>query len=97
MEWVIAALGVGCVFFAAQVILDFVKYKRAIEPKLGRLEETKAGLKDRIEQTEVELRAAREGLEPLQAEVEVLERERDEVARQVDEEEERQRRSDGSS
>ena len=40
MEWVIAALGVGCVFFAAQVILDFVKYKRAIEPKLGRLEET---------------------------------------------------------
>lgn len=34
MEWVIAVLGVGCVFFAAQVVVDFITHKRAIEPRL---------------------------------------------------------------
>ena len=92
MEWVIALLGVGCVFFAAQVVVDFIKYKRAIEPKLERLEETKAELRSKIEATEAELRQTRDGLEPSRTDVERLEREHEDVVRQVDEEEEKQRR-----
>ena len=36
MEWVIALLAIGCIFFAIQVVVDFVKYKREIEPKIMR-------------------------------------------------------------
>ena len=92
MEWVIAVLGVGCVFFAAQVVVDFIKYKRAIEPRLERLEETKAELRSKIEATETELRTTRSGIEPSRMEVERLEKEHEDVVRQVDEEEDKQRR-----
>jgi hypothetical protein len=74
MEWVIAVLGVGCVFFAAQVVVDFIKYKRAIEPRLERLEQTKAELRSRIEATETELRTTRSGIGPSKLEVERLEK-----------------------
>jgi len=66
--------------------------KRAIEPRLERLEQTKAELRSRIEATETELRTTRSGIDPSRLEVERLEKEHEEVASQVDEEEENQRR-----
>ena len=52
MEWVIALLAVGCVFFAAQVVIDYVRYRRAIEPRLDRADEAKQDLRQRIEVAE---------------------------------------------
>ena len=51
MEWVLAVLGVGCVFFAFQVIVDYIRYRRVIQPKIARLEEAKVQLRDKIEAT----------------------------------------------
>ena len=59
MEWVIALLAVGCVFFGAQVIVDYIKYKKVIEPRIDRMEKAKADLRSRIEEAEAELGHAR--------------------------------------
>ena len=96
MEWVIALLGVGCVFFAAQVVVDFIKYRKAIEPKMARLEEAKTELRSKIATTEAELEKTRGELEPSKADVDRLEREYDEVQREVDEEAAKQRPHDQS-
>ena len=92
MEWVIALLGVGCVFFAAQVVVDFIKYRKAIEPKMERLKEAKAELQSKIATTEAELEKTRSDLEPSKADVDRLEKEYDEVQREVDEEAAKQQR-----
>ena len=44
MEWVLALLAVGCLFFAAQVVIDYYRYKRAIEPRLDRADELREEL-----------------------------------------------------
>ena len=87
MEWVIAVLGIGCVYFAVQVVADYVKYKQAVEPKIGRLGKIKEDLRGRIASSETELAESREALAPAKAEVERLENEYDDVHRQLSEEE----------
>ena len=91
MEWVIALLAVGCVFFAAQVVIDYVRYRRAIEPRFDRADEAKQDLRQRIEVAEAELKTARAELDPARGEVEALEREYDDLHDQVKEESTRQR------
>jgi predicted nuclease with TOPRIM domain len=91
MEWVIALLGVGCVFFALQVVVDYVKYKRALEPKLEQMAAVKEDLKARIAASEAELEETRKNLEPSRAEVERLEREYQEIHEQIRDELEKQR------
>ena len=80
MEWVIALLAVGCVFFAAQVVIDYVRYRRAIEPRLDRADEAKQDLRRRIGEAEAELKTAR-----AEWEVEALEREYEQLHEQVKE------------
>ena len=91
MEWVIALLAVGCVFFAAQVVIDYVRYRRAIEPRFDRADEAKQDLRQRIEVAEAELKTTRAELDPARGEVEALEREYDDLHDQVKEESARQR------
>ncbi len=91
MEWVIALLAVGCVFFAAQVVVDYVRYRRAIEPRLARADEAKQDLRQRIAVAEAELAATRSELGPARAEVEALETEYNRLNREVKEETDRQR------
>lgn len=91
MEWVIALLAVGCVFFSAQVVVDYVRYRRAIEPRLDRADASRKDLQARLEAAEAELQATRSELDPARAEVEVLESEYTDLHEQVKRESERQR------
>lgn len=91
MEWVIALLAVGCWFFAAQVIVDYLRYRRAIEPRLDRAEEAKKDLQTRLAAAEAELTATQSELDPARTEVETLEGEYNELHEKVRQEAERQR------
>ena len=91
MEWVIALLAVGCLFFAAQVVVDYLRYRRAIEPRLERTEEARQDLRARLEAAETELEQTRAQLEPAHEEVERLEHEYDELHEQVKQAAARQR------
>ena len=99
MEWVIALLGVGCVYFSAQVVVDYIKYKRALDPKLEQMAAARQNLEERIAASESELEQAREALGPSKAEVERLEEEYRDIHEQVKDELARQRtsRSSGGS
>ncbi len=91
MEWVIALLAVGCVFFAAQVVVDYLRYRRAIEARLDRADEAKQDLQQRLAAAEAELEATRAELDPARSEVESLGQEYDQLHEQVKEETDRQR------
>lgn len=91
MEWVIALLAVGCLFFSAQVVVDYLRYRRAIEPRLERAEEERQELKGRLQEAEAELEATRRELEPARGEVERLEREYAQLHDQIKDESARQR------
>lgn len=91
MEWVIALLAVGCVFFGVQVIVDYVKYKKVIEPRIDRIEKTKADLRTRIEEAEAELGQALGQIGPAKEELQRLEQEYQEIHQEVQEEASRQR------
>ena len=93
MEWVIALLGVGCVYFSAQVVVDYIKYKRALSPKLERMAVARQDLEARVAASESELEQAREALGPSKAEVERLEEEYRDIHDQVKDELARQRAS----
>lgn len=86
MEWVIAVLAVGCLFFAFQVVMDYVKYRAVVAPRMRQLEEAKEELRTRIEAARVELEQRRDQLEPLKGEIDGLEQEYRDLQRQIDEE-----------
>lgn len=86
-----ALLGVGCIFFGAQVVVDYMRYRRAIEPRFDRADEAKQELRSRIAAAEVELAEARAELDPSREQVQQLEREYNELHEQVKEEADRQR------
>ena len=91
MEWVIAALAVGCLFFAFQVIVDYIRYKAVIAPRIRQLEETKEELKGKIEVARGELNDKRDKLEPLKGEIEQLEQEYQNLQQQIEAEQVRQK------
>lgn len=91
MEWVIALLGIGCVFFVLQVIVDYVRYKRAVEPKLEQMEAAREQLKARIAAAEGDLEETRQALDPAKDEVARLEKEYHEIHEEITEELEKQR------
>lgn len=91
MEWVIAIFAIGCLFFAVQVIMDYVKYKSLINPRIQRLEESKEELLGRIESLRTELGSQREQLGPAKDEIDRLEREYQDLKEQIQTERERQR------
>jgi len=85
MEWVIAALAVGCLFFAFQIVMDYIKYKAVIAPRIRQLEAAKEELRARIEATRGELDERRGKLDPIRGEIERLEQEYLELQRQIQE------------
>ena len=91
MEWVLALLAVGCLFFAAQVIIDYYRYKRAIEPRLDRADELRDELQGKIDQANEQLTETRSTLDPVREEVAQLEREYSELQNQVRQETDQQR------
>ena len=96
MEWVIALLAVGCVFFGVQVIVDYVKYKRVIEPRIDRIEKTKSDLRSRIEEAEAELGHARGEIGPAKEELQRLQREYQDIHEAVQDETARHRNDPNS-
>ncbi len=93
MEWVIALLAIGCIFFAIQVVVDFVKYKREIEPKIMRSQEMKEQLQTKIRATEADLAKAHSGLNPVREQVQELEKEHEEMNSQIESETAKQHNS----
>lgn len=83
MEWVIAALAMGCVFFTIQVVVDYYKHRSLLGPRIEELEQARAGLEQRLEQAKEELAQRRDRLDPLRAEIDALEQERTDIDRQL--------------
>lgn len=94
MEWVIAVLAAGCLFFALQISMDYVKYKRAISPRIQRLQAAKEELRARIQASKADLDEARDQLPPIKDEVYKLEREYQDLQRQMQDEMARQKAAD---
>ena len=97
MEWVVAALAVGCLFFAFQIVADYVKYKAVVEPRIRRLEEAGKALRSRIEAARAELDERRERLDPLKKEIEDLERQYLDIQQQIEKERAGQKRRPSAS
>lgn len=86
MEWVIAALAIGCLFFAIQVVVDYVKYKAVIAPRIRRLEDAKKELEAKIEASKAELNERRDQLDPLRGEIGQLEQQYLDLQQQIQDE-----------
>lgn len=91
MEWVIAVLGVGCIFFAFQVIIDYIRYRKSIGPRIQRLEMAKEELKAKIEASKAGLDETQVELSPIKEEVDKLEQEYLELQQQIQQERAKQR------
>ena len=91
MEWVLAVLGVGCVFFAFQVVVDYIRYRRVIQPKIARLEAAKEQLRAKIETTKAGLGESQGELDPIKDEVGKMEQEYLDLQQQIDDERSKQR------
>ena len=89
MEWVIAILGVGCAFFAFQIVMDYVKYKAVVNPRIKRLQAAKGELQVRIDASKIELAESQEKLGPAKEEIERLEQEYQDLQAEIREERER--------
>ena len=83
MEWVIAILGIGCLFFAFQIVMDYLKYRAVVKPRIQRLEVAKEELRSRIEAAKAELGEERENLEPVRGEIDKLEQEYRDLQQQI--------------
>jgi len=92
MEWVITVLAIGCAFFAFQIVMDFVKFKAVVHPRIQRLESAKEELQARIDTSKGELAESEEKLGPAKEEIERLEQEYQDLQTQIGEERERRGR-----
>ena len=86
MEWVIAALAMGCVFFTFQVVVDYLKHRSVIGPRMQQLAAERAELDKRLESAQSELQQRRGQLDPLRGEVEQLEQQRVDLERRIEQE-----------
>ncbi len=86
MEWVLTILGVGCVFFAFQVVVDYVRYRRVIQPKIERLEALGEELRAKIDATRAGLGETAGELDPIKDEVGKLEQEYLDLQQQIEHE-----------
>ena len=94
MEWVIAVLAIGCAFFAVQIVMDYIKYKAVINPRIERLESAREELQARIDSSKGELAASEEKLGPAKEEIERLEQEYQDLQAQIRAEREKRGRSE---
>ena len=83
MEWVIVILGIGCLFFAFQIVMDYLKHRALVKPRMQRLETAKDDLRARIDAAKVELGKTQENLEPVKGEIDKLEEEYRELQQQI--------------
>jgi len=86
MEWVIAILAIGCLFFAFQIVMDYVKHKAVVGPRIEHLETARSELEARIEEAKGQLGETQDQLGPAKEEVEELEREYLDLQEQLQEE-----------
>ena len=89
MEWVITILSIGCAFFAFQIVMDYVKYKAVVNPRIKRLQAAKGELQVRIDASKIELAESQEKLGPAKEEIERLEQEYQDLQAEIREERER--------
>ena len=91
MEWVLAILGVGCVFFAFQVVVDYIRYRRVIQPKIERLEALREELRVKIDATRAGLGETAGELDPIKDEVGKLEQDYLDLQQQIEQERTKER------
>jgi peptidoglycan hydrolase CwlO-like protein len=89
MAWVITILAIGCVFFAFQIVMDYVKYKAVVNPRIKRLQAAKGELQVRIDASKIELAESQEKLGPAKEEIERLEQEYQDLQAEIRQERER--------
>jgi predicted nuclease with TOPRIM domain len=91
MEWVIAALAMGCAFFTFQVVVDYVKHRSVVGPRMQQLAEARAELERRLQAAQGELEQRRGELDPLHGEVAQLEQQAADLERSIESERVKQR------
>ena len=64
MEWVTALLAVGCLFIAGQVVVDYLRYRRALEPRLESARSSGEQLRARMDAARREMARRRGEEEP---------------------------------
>lgn len=96
MEWVVVVLATGCLLFALHIGVDYLRRRRAIAPKIQRLEAAREELQAKIQASKGELDERRGQLSPLKEELDQLERESQELQQQLQQERTR-RKPDGPS
>ena len=89
MEWVITILAIGCVFFGFQIVVDYVKYKAVVNPRIKRLQAAKGELQVRIDASKIELAESEGKLGPAKEEIERLEQEYQDLQAEIRQERER--------
>jgi|TARA_B100001094_G_scaffold309986_1_gene344159 predicted nucleic acid-binding Zn-ribbon protein len=92
MEWVIAILSIGCIFFVFQITFRYLKHKSVVASRLSRLEESRNELEFRIEEAKDELSKSRSDLGPAKKAVESLEQEYQSLQEKIKYERENNRR-----
>ncbi len=91
MEWVVIVLAVGCLLFAAHAVAEYLRRRRALAPKIQRLEETRETLQAEVQASKNELDERRGKLPPLKEELHQLENESRELQQQLQQERARQK------
>lgn len=59
MEWLTALLAVGCLFVAGQAVVDYLRHRRALEPRLECARTSGEQLRNRMEAARRELERRR--------------------------------------
>lgn len=95
MEWVVAALALGCLIFVLHMVSDYFRRRQELEPKLRRLEQAREKLQAEIENSKGALDEQRGQLSPLRQELTQLEQEARELQQQVPAKRPRQKPAEG--
>ena len=83
MEWVVAALALGCLVFILHMVSDYFKSRQELEPKIRRLEEAREKLQGEIQNSKGALDEERGQLFPLREELTQLEQEARQMQQQA--------------
>mgnify|MGYP001263847414 CR=1 FL=1 len=92
MEWVIAVLSIGCLYFIFQIAFGYLRHKSIVTGRLEQLEESRNQIEEQIKEAKDELRKSRADLGPAKEAVVALESEYQSLQDQIEFERENTRK-----
>ena len=92
MEWVIAVLSIGCLYFIFQIGFGYIRHKSIVTGRFERLEKSRNQIDQRIKEAKDELEKSRADLGPAKEALEALELEYQSLQDQIELERENTRK-----